>query len=924
MKWVERLPLVMWAFIFLLSLWLGQVTGSQGALAFSIDFSPHSATVFPVAPSSSVPSPNILVDAPTPLLLAQNSEKKTEQTPGMSSLDLPNLLKRLEVQILIAVVLLLSLVLLPRLFGYLLTGAAVAIFLILLVATLAIFAQNFSSIIEPTSSPSSSSSPTTSPSSIINIYVSSESSSLPKATGSPTALPNSQPSLSVIATSGNPNQSLHSNDQKQSPPPQPSPTSLLNYLHNLWRVLGLVILLGVLALVLHWLSGKGGIVVLPFEVASKELLANQGKKETGNSRETENYYGKAIADLLIEELYRIQKIHALPQDLLQESTDNINIRLGNRNFPPLSAVQNQLGDTLTDIGTVEVGKAQFSPGRLLLSLRKIWPFGGLEGIITGSLQTYGKLTRIVVRVEYGNQVKAWEVTRKSPEITAIPQDMIRELAYKVVFEILPRKQLVAGTWEAFRDVTEAISHFVKYFRTQSIDELDQASSHLDNARKCDCRLMKQSGKRSELVADFFYKLGFSYFLQSRYREAEKNMKIALEVDSSRENYYYYYNGLGNIYWKLKKTKDAKFEYKRSIHHLERLRIDHCFKPWNSTTLGNWIQRFLQYLGSWILFHGLGYFSYLHLIKDVPQPIKQSALAFPYPDNGLGNLAFEQGDFPAAKNFYETAIRADKNFWRPYHNLGNIYLYEHDLFDQIKSYDEARQNFERSVKISRCQDFGSSLSHSGLGLACFFKAIASQSDLLIIHSRIFNYLDGSSQIDIDIEALSILSLQVDDLLTEALHEVQLAVDIDGENAVLHWNLGLVKLWHSSLDEVQNIWGKAIEKARQEKQDLCCAVYGYVRTAISPHQALALDSCMRAVKTCLTQQVQQGTLKPGNLKMMLKDLSVVQIMLLRQMIQNISAADGYSYNLENQPILQASQHITTLQETLQRASAASVKR
>jgi hypothetical protein len=111
---------------------------------------------------------------------------------------------------------------------------------------------------------------------------------------------------------------------------------LLSYLNNLWRVFGLVILFGVLALVLHWLSSKGGIVVLPFEVISKELSNNQ-----------ENYYGKAIADLLIEELYRIQQIHALPQELEKESTDNINIRLGNRNFPPLSAMHNQLGDVLT-------------------------------------------------------------------------------------------------------------------------------------------------------------------------------------------------------------------------------------------------------------------------------------------------------------------------------------------------------------------------------------------------------------------------------------------------------------------------------------------------------------------------------------------------------------------------------------------------
>jgi tetratricopeptide (TPR) repeat protein len=552
------------------------------------------------------------------------------------------------------------------------------------------------------------------------------------------------------------------------------------------------------------------------------------------------------------------------------------------------------------VGTVEVGKTQLHLGRLLLSLRRIWPFGGVEGIVTGSVQTYGQLTRIVARIEYGSQISAWEVTKKSISIESIPQETIRELAYKVAFEILSKERSPAGTWEAFRDITEAISRFIKYFRTQSIDELRKSDEYLQAVRKDDCKLVKQEGKKSEILADLFYKISLAYLLQNDYSHAEKNMKQALEVDSNRENYHYYYNGLGNIYWKQKKSEDANFVYNRSIRHLEDLRKNQIFK-------------------FRIVYRSSELLSYFHFLKETPQRIKQKALIFPYPYNGVGNLKFEKGEFKHAEKCYKHAIKEDKKFWKPYHNLGNIYLYSDGLFDRPNNYNSAIEHFKLAVKLSRHQGAGSAMSHSGLGLAYFFKAIASQSELSIAYQRASSLNDYGS---LDTETLSIVVVdtkEAKEFLEQALDEAQLAIDLDGESASsgFYWNLGLIELWHSRLDKVQSIWEKAIYQAQQEKHDLCYAIYSYANQAISPHESASLSRYMERVNSCLQQQAEQETISQGNIKMILKDLSVVRIALLRYLCKNISAAGGYNDNLENQRILRASRHITNLQERLQTA-------
>jgi tetratricopeptide (TPR) repeat protein len=236
--------------------------------------------------------------------------------------------------------------------------------------------------------------------------------------------------------------------------------------------------------------------------------------------------------------------------------------------------------------------------------------------------------------------------------------MIRELAYKVAFEILPKEQSPAGTWEAFREITEAISHFIKYFRTQLIDELHEADKHLQKAKECDCRLVKQAGKKSEVLADFFYKIGLSYRLRQEYNDAEKCMNLALETDSNRENYHYYYNGLGNIYWRLEKPKDAKFQYCHSIHrinYIKQLRQD-CKKIiLNNATIWLWFKEHTEFCFYSSVLPLIRWMAKKHWIREIPQSIKQKALIFPYPYNGLGNFYFEAGDFNNAEDHYTQAM-----------------------------------------------------------------------------------------------------------------------------------------------------------------------------------------------------------------------------------------------------------------------------
>ncbi|MDM9380391.1 hypothetical protein QUB80_06705 [Chlorogloeopsis sp. ULAP01] len=228
-------------------------------------------------------------------------------------------------------------------------------------------------------------------------------------------------------------------------------------------------------MLLYWLSNsRAGTVVLAFEDTT---LPSEENNKTGEKPKL----GKAIADSLVGELHRIRHIHTCLTQAMRTGEEDIQLqRLGEFNFPPLTPIQENIESNLTEVGTFEVGKTSISIGRILLVLKWLWPFGGVKRVISGSVQTYASTIRLFVRLEYLNQVKAWEVTWKNDQ-TQPMTEKVRDLAYKVVMGLVP--DITAQTWEGFKFFTEAIHNYYLYQHTGLLEDLQNAEENCKKARQ---------------------------------------------------------------------------------------------------------------------------------------------------------------------------------------------------------------------------------------------------------------------------------------------------------------------------------------------------------------------------------------------------------------------------------------------------------
>jgi tetratricopeptide (TPR) repeat protein len=233
-------------------------------------------------------------------------------------------------------------------------------------------------------------------------------------------------------------------------------------LYPLVQIIALLLLLGVLALLFGWASGQGdGALTLAFENA------------TGDA----SYDGQAISDLLLVALQRIWRIHNLgdlvgcPEDSqiglpsLQASMPAQKLKL-----PALQCKGDTLNDSITDIGTISVGDSQVPVGRLLLTLKRLWPTGRRDNVLAGSLQKYGQELRLAARTKAKDGLHVWEVAGSAGAGEKLPQ-LIQDLAYQVAFEL--SSTTTAKTWLAFKYFTEARESYGRYSLTRQVEDLDE-------------------------------------------------------------------------------------------------------------------------------------------------------------------------------------------------------------------------------------------------------------------------------------------------------------------------------------------------------------------------------------------------------------------------------------------------------------------
>lgn len=529
------------------------------------------------------------------------------------------------------------------------------------------------------------------------------------------------------------------------------------------KIIGMIFLFTLISLVIRWLAAKGkGTVVIAFE-----------DLETGDRNK-----GKAIANSLISELNRIKHINTI-----EEPDDDEHIKLQLSNIPPLIPVQEKIESNLMSIGIFEIGNAKIPIGQVLLGLRVLWPFGDTNRVISGDIQKYETITRLVVRLEDRDEVKTWEITSENMPIT----DMIREMAYKVSLYIAPN--ITAQTWEGFKFFTEAIAHYNKYRQTLNEEYLKKAKQDCIEARKFE--------NKYEKLADLLYEIGIYYLEIKRYREAEEAFNLSKEINPMNK---YLHNAIGNLYFSQGHFLNAEDEYNIAIM------LDQSFS---------------------------------------------------YPYNGLGNIQYEYyKDFEKSLSLYQKSLnlyqstKKKKNFSRPYHNMGNVYLYRpKNTPEEInQDYQEAEKQYIESKKHSNFKLF---LPYCGLGLTYFFQAIAIQIPTPD-QSNIKKLLDKRKE-----------------LLDKASHETLLAISIKN-NEHLQWNMGLIKLWQDRTDEALNAWKEALKIIQKQstKDKLLIAILKYLINALSPNNYPYIQQNVNDISNLLQQEKYFS--QKGHLEQILKDL------------------------------------------------------
>jgi len=272
------------------------------------------------------------------------------------------------------------------------------------------------------------------------------------------------------------------------------------------KMLAIILLMLFIGILVPWITiDDSGFVVQPFETSG-----------VGGSLD-----GYSIAHLLSSELQRIQNIDEKAADVVlftginyigqgSERLEDITHRTYSARSIDGSAHQTQLisslaepkpisdysiislkGDslkyTISGMGSLGIGGAQFSPGNLLLFLKEI--MRRTPSPITGSIQRYNSSIIIVATLEdhKSDKLFTWEVRRKitgsdASQYEQIPS-MIRDLSFQIAPDLGRLRQpeiYYPQSWQALKYQTDAQEAYISYNRTLNISYLDLARAQSRN------------------------------------------------------------------------------------------------------------------------------------------------------------------------------------------------------------------------------------------------------------------------------------------------------------------------------------------------------------------------------------------------------------------------------------------------------------
>ncbi|OPF18650.1 hypothetical protein B1L04_03985 [Microcystis aeruginosa KW] len=207
----------------------------------------------------------------------------------------------------------------------------------------------------------------------------------------------------------------------------------------LLKIIGFLLLVVLLYSLFNWLSGKGagGVAVVPFEDRTTS-------KSNGENSNKGDELGKAITDLFVADLDQINQLclSAKPQ---KNTSSGVSSPLR------IDAQENWSASDM-DFFTIKsfgLGFIQLdlSVGKLLIFLKKIWPFGGVETVINGSIQHWNTKKSLIVQLKSPLKFKLVQVNFDYND-SDLMLNKVKELAYHIAYEIAPN-QFLAQTWQEF-------------------------------------------------------------------------------------------------------------------------------------------------------------------------------------------------------------------------------------------------------------------------------------------------------------------------------------------------------------------------------------------------------------------------------------------------------------------------------------------
>jgi tetratricopeptide (TPR) repeat protein len=450
--------------------------------------------------------------------------------------------------------------------------------------------------------------------------------------------------------------------------------SLINYIIQNALSLFFVALLIMLS---YWISRDEGMLIMPFEVVNSENKFN----------------GKAISDLLIAELKRIEYIsnteyEGIENEKLDKFTQNIT---GEKTLiPPL--------------GTVGIGSASISIGELLIAIKKLFRGSSYRQIINGSLDNCGSKLRLVACL-MGNQSCTWVVQAQNDKKTQsdsiddfdrAPQDdnkdgfisdIVRDLSFRIAY-ILSQKSISAKTLLGFKHYTEALDNYQQYILTKQINYLNGASENCIKATDVEQNYKKMLG--------LFFNLGIAYFNERIYDKADEMFSGAIELDPQNSMAW---SNKGSALNNLKRYDESLKAAEKAIELNPRNSLawynkgfalddqdkhDEAIQAYDKA-----IEINPQYAAAWnnkgIAFENQG--EHDEAIQAYDKAIEinpQYAEAW----NNKGTALDDQGKHGEAIQAYDKAIEINPRYAEAWNNKGNALKNQGKHEEAIQAYDKA--------------------------------------------------------------------------------------------------------------------------------------------------------------------------------------------------------------------------------------------